>query len=132
MRQQDTTEGELKRLHRIKQRDLPTGAELGPAMLSFFKNSVQKRQTKLSAISDCFSQLIPQHLADHCALESFAGGTLKVIVDSSSHLYELKQLLLAGLQDQILLACKSCGLRRITLKHGRWYQGDGNERRIQF
>ena len=44
---------------------------------------------------------------------------LTVIVDSSAHLYELKQLLLAGLQQQLLLACKSTGLKKITLKPGR-------------
>jgi hypothetical protein len=40
---------------------------------------------------------VPELLNDHCALESFSRGTLVVIVDSSSHLYQLKTLLLAGL-----------------------------------
>ena len=45
-------------------------------------------------------------------------GTLTVHVDSSAHLYELRQLLLAGLQDQLLLACAGNGLKKITLKRG--------------
>jgi len=123
---------ELDRLHRAKHNPAPVMLSLGPEMLSFFKNSVQKRQTKFAKIGECWTHLIPETMLEHCALESFSGGTLKVIVDSSSHLYELKQLLLAGLQQQILIACKSAGLRKITLKAGRWYDGDGHDRRIQF
>jgi hypothetical protein len=125
-------DSQLKRLHRVKRRDIPTTAELGPEMLGFFKNSVQKRQTKLSAIADCWSRVIPEHLLEHCALDGFHSGILKVIVDSSPHLYELKQLLLAGLERQLTLACKSSGLRKVNLKIGRWYDGHGKDRRIRF
>lgn len=122
---------ELQRLHRFK-RPEPVGAPLGPALIHFFKADVQKRHTKLSAISERWLTLVPQTLLDHCALEGFSAGTLKVIVDSSAHLYELKQLLLSGLQQQLLIACKSSGLRKITLKPGRWYDGDGQHRKLKF
>ena len=55
-----------------------------------------------------------------------SSGQLTVLVDSSPHLYELKQLLLAGLQKQLLVACKAAGLRKIHLKLGRWYDTTGN------
>jgi hypothetical protein len=132
LREQRQQEAELKRLHRVKQHEKPVMLSLGPELLSFFKSNVQKRQTKLSAIAECWSRIVPEHLLDHCALESFHAGTLKVIVDSSPHLYDLKQLLLAGLQQQILIACKSTGLRKISLKPGRWYDGDGREKKIRF
>ncbi|HTL27983.1 MAG TPA: DciA family protein [Tepidisphaeraceae bacterium] len=122
----------LNRLWKVKHAPPEQTPALGPEMLSFFKKSVQKRQGKQAAISECWQTLVPQLLNDHCALESFHAGTLKVIVDSSSHLYELKQLLLSGLQQQLLIACKSAGLRKITLKPGRWYEGDGRERKIRF
>lgn len=128
----DPQELDLKRLHRVKQIKQPVMISLGPEMLSFFKQNVQKRQTKLGAIAECWSKLVPQQLLEHCALESFSAGTLKVIVDSSSHLYELKQLLLSGLQKQMLIACKSTGLRKISLKNGRWYVGEGANRKVQF
>jgi hypothetical protein len=123
---------ELARLHQFKQLPALTTAALGPELLDFFKNSVQKRQSKMGKISECWSRLIPETMLDHCALESFQAGTLKVVVDSSSHLYELKQLLLAGLQKQLLIACKSAGLRKIALKAGRWYDGDGADRKLRF
>ena len=76
---------------------------------------------KFGKIGDAWSQLVPELLDRHCCLESFYRGHLTVLVDSSPQLYDLKQLLLSGLQQQLLLACKSAGLRKITLKPGRWY-----------
>jgi hypothetical protein len=124
---------ELERLHRVKQSAPPPTPKLGPELISFFKHSVERRQTKLAKIAECWARLIPSTLLERCALESFHAGTLKVVVDSSAHLYEMKQLLLSGLQDQILLACKSTGLRRVTLKLGRWYVGDdARDRKVRF
>jgi hypothetical protein len=117
-------EATLRRLARVKHTEAPVSAALGPEMLAFFKHSVSRRQAKFAKIADVWGRLVPQTLADHCALESFTRGSLTVIVDSSSYLYELKQLLLAGLQQQLLLACNSAGLRKITLRPGRWYEGD--------
>lgn len=115
-------EAELKRLAQVKRFDAPQIGALGPEMVAFFQQSVQKRQTKLAKIGECFGKLVPETLIDHCSLESLNRGTLTVLVDSASHLYELKQLLLAGLQQQLTLACKSAGLKKITLKPGRWYE----------
>ena len=126
------SEVELERLGRVKRQQPSPIAAMGPQLLEFFKNGVQKRQGRLASIAQCWLQLVPEHLLEHCALESFHAGTLKVFVDSSAHLYDLKQLLLAGLQQQMLLACKSSGLRQITLKRGRWYDGEAADRRIRF
>src|SRR6187401_1755362 len=76
---------DLKRLHRVKQDPgKPAFISLGPEMLSFFKSDVQKKHTKLGAISECWTKLIPETMLEHCALEGFSAGTLKVIVHSSS------------------------------------------------
>lgn len=56
-----------------------------------------------------------------------------MLVDSSSHLYELKTLLLKGLQQQLLIACKTAGLKKINLRPGRWYEGQHpGERKVRF
>jgi len=102
-------------------------------MLNFFKCSVEKRHTKLAKIAECWDKLVPEPLGAHCALESLSRGSLVVLVDSAAHLYDLKQLLLAGLEKQLLIACKSAGLRKISLKLGRWYQGPAlADRKLQF
>ncbi len=124
---------QFRRLARVKapkRTPLPT---LGADLVSFFKQNVARRQTKFSPIAECWSQLVPQILLEHTALESLSKGTLTVLVDSSSHLFELKQLLLVSLQRQLIVACRSSGLKKIVLKQGRWYEGDSvNERRLKF
>ena len=119
---------ELTRLARVKNASTEPAELLGPEMVSFFRQSVDKRQNKFCRIAEAWASLVPPALSDHCALESFARGALVVLVDSASHLYELKQLLLAGLQQQLLLACKSAGLRKVTLKPGRWYDTEPERR----
>jgi hypothetical protein len=122
---------ELRRLQHFKQLAQHTTAALGEAMVEFFEQSVAKRQTKLGKIAECWAAIVPQTLIAHSSLESLTRGTLTVLVDTASHLYELKQLLLAGLQQQLLLACKSTGLRKINLKPGRWYDGE-EQRKPRF
>jgi hypothetical protein len=133
MRNQDDVQ--LQRLARVKQsRDAPIPS-LGPELITFFKQNIQRRQTKFAPIAECWAKLIPETLVDHTALESFHRGQLTVLVDSSSHLYDLKHLLLAGLEKQILAACRSAGLRKIALKLGRWYDVCGNgpdDRKLRF
>jgi hypothetical protein len=121
----------LQRLQRVKQSGPPAVEKLGGEMVSFFKQCVVKRQSKLGKIGEVWGTLMPLILSERCSLESLNRGSLTVIVDSSSHLYEIKQLLLAGLEKQILLACKSAGLRKIVLKPGRWYEGDV-DRKVRF
>jgi Dna[CI] antecedent, DciA len=124
---------EIHRLARVKSFQPPAAAALGEHMIDFFKQSVVRRQTKLAAIAQAWVSLVPPMFSDHCALDSYTRGALTVMVDSAAHLYELRQLLLAGLQDQLLLACKSTGLRKISLRPGRWYHGDGPaDRRVRF
>lgn len=124
---------ELSRLARVKSLPPKVTGPLGPELISFFKTSIQRRQTKLGKIADVWSQLVPALINEHCALEGLTRGTLTVLVDTASHLYELKQLLLSGLERQLLVGCGSAGLRKITLKRGRWYAGEtGDDRRVKF
>ena len=128
-------QAELTRLARVKYREPPVTAALGPELLSFFKVSVEKRNAKFGKIADAWATLVPVTLAEHSALESFSRGTLAVVVDSSSHLYELKQLLLAGLEKQLLLACGAAGLKKILLKRGAWYDASAErqgDRKLKF
>src|SRR5947209_12678592 len=100
----------LQRLQRVKQSAPPTAGKLGEEMVSFFKQSVEKRQTKLGKISQAWQELVEEGICEHCALESLHRGTLTVIVDSSAHLYQLKQILLSGVEKRLIATCKSAGL----------------------
>ena len=127
-----SAEQTLRRLARVKRKEPPPFDALGAEMVAFFKQSVERRNAKFSKIANCWTQLVPETLAEHCALESYSRGTLVVLVDSASHLYELKQLLLAGLQQQLLLVGANAGLRKINLRAGRWYdQADGDDANVR-
>ena len=123
----------LQRLQKVKQ-STPAGAgKLGGELVQFFKQSVQKRQTKLGKIAEAWQQAIEEGLCEHCSLESLHRGTLTVIVDSSAHLYQLKQVLLSGVEKRLVADCKSTGLRKVVLRPGRWYAGeDGRARTPTF
>lgn len=107
--------------------------QLGPEVVRFFRQAVDKRCRRFGLIADRWAQLVPEGIVAHTALESFNMGTLTVLVDSASHLYDLQQLLLAGLETQLVAACAMTGLRRVRLRMGRWYDGDTPaERRPRF
>lgn len=125
-------EATFARLARVKSKKHFVPPPLGPELISFFKQSVEKRQDKFGVIAQAWEVLVPKLFQEHTALDSLTRGTLTVLVDSASHLYELKQLLLAGLQKQLILACKKTGLRKIQLKPGRWYDGDPTRQSLRF
>ena len=91
---------------------------LGQEALELFESHIRKKHEKFGGLSTAWNTLVPDMLARHCSLAAFTRGTLTVNVDSSSHLYELKQLMLAGLETQLLVACRGQGLRKIALKRG--------------
>lgn len=111
----------LKRLTRHRQARHPTPRLVGEEALRFYKYYADRRKPSLVAISRICQQLIPELFHPHLCIESFQRGTLTLLIDSASHLYELRQLFLAGIERQILIAGGSHGLRRVFLKRGRWY-----------
>lgn len=118
----------LARLDRYKRRDVSVGSALGDEIVEQYHRQVEKRQSKLATLADVWCRLVPDSLLARCALESFHRGRLTVIVDSAPHLYELRQVLLAGIEAQLLLACRSAGLRKIVLKRGTWTDERGHAR----
>ena len=123
---------QLQRLQNVKQSGPKPMDKLGGELVSFFKQ-MEKRQGKLAKIAEAWQSMIEEGLCDHCALESLHRGTLTVVVDSSAHLYQLKQVLLSGVEKKLVVQCKSAGLRKIALKIGRWYEGDSAaERKVKF
>ncbi len=92
---------------------------LGDEVISIFKHDIEKRQNKFGKIGTAWIELVPETLQTYAELSALSRGTLTVIVQGASQLYTLKQAMLAGLQDQLLVACRSEGLKKIALKAGR-------------
>ena len=113
-----TETAELKRLTRWKGARPYTPHVLGEDAIKLFNGTIKRRHAKFGKLSEAWERLVPELFQQHTYLASFVRGTLVVHCDSSPHLYELKQLLLAGLQDQLLITCRGDGLKKITLKRG--------------
>lgn len=109
----------LSRLMHWKKTVHPPLDRLGDEIVSIFKTQIQTRQTKLGQIGQAWLELVPDPLQECTHLHGFTRGTLTVIVEGSSNLYLLKQAMLAGLEDQLLMACRGLGLRKIQLRLGK-------------
>ena len=125
-------EAQFIRMAKAKARTPRPAEKLGTSLVGFYKANVE-RTRKFAGIGQAWETLVPPEMLEHCCLQSYRGGILTVLVDSSPHLYRLKQLLLAGLDKQMREVCRTEGLKKITIRPGRWYAGDDpRERRIVF
>lgn len=109
----------LSRLAYWKKTLHPPVDRLGDEVVEIFKTQIEKRQTKLGMIGQAWLELVPDPLQECTHLGGFVRGTLTVIVEGSANLYLLKQAMLAGLENQLLLACRGHGLRKINLRLGK-------------
>lgn len=74
---------------------------LGQPLAVLVKHTLGKRVRQIGRLAEVWDDLIPPNLAEHTALEGFRSGTLTVIVDSSPHRFQLRQLLDGGLLGEI-------------------------------
>ena len=111
-------ERDLARLQRWKRTEYAKPAALGTEAVLCFKH-LEKRHKKFGRIGEAWLQLVPPALQDASELSTFSRGALGVVVEGGSNLYLLKQALQAGLQEQLLLACRGEGLKKIALRAGR-------------
>lgn len=118
---------ELRRLDAAKRNTRVEGESLGMEAVQLFHQQVEKRHTKLGKATEAWARVVPESLQEHACIESLLRGRLTVLVDTAPHLFQLRQLMLAGLEDQLLLACRGAGVRKISLKRGRWYDDAGND-----
>ncbi len=76
---------------------------------------------RTDSLVEALSTLLPPGLAAHCQLGGISGGSIKLLVDGASYMYEL-QLCKVELLDQLQRLCPGAGLRRIQIAmagHGR-------------
>ena len=105
---------------------------MGEPLAVLMKHTLATRVKRLGVLAAIWDEVIPLELREHTALESYARGTLTVMVDSAAHRFRLDAVLKAGLRH--VLAERFNGpLNRIKLVPGRFYSVDleGN-RRYEF
>jgi hypothetical protein len=75
----------------------PLAQPLGMLM----KHTLGKRVRQIGKMAEIWDEVVPDGILEHTALESLNRGVLTVMVDSSSHRFQLETLLRGGLQRLI-------------------------------
>jgi hypothetical protein len=107
------------RLNRLRQwRNTPARDDTMAFLKKQFKAEVEKPYKQLESVVEVWLRLVPHDLLAHARLESFSRGVLRVVVDSSAHLYELDRLLRGGLEQRIITEHRGPAFRKIQLHVG--------------
>lgn len=110
---------DLARMSRFKRTEHAMPGKIGAPILDYFKQTLEKRHKKFGCIADVWLTIVPADLQAQAELATFSRGTLGIIVEGSSTLFRMKQALLAGLEQQLVLSCRGQGLKKIVVKSGR-------------
>jgi len=92
-------------------------AKLGDVAKRFIEGIVSPRQAKFAPVAEIWCQLLPDELNRHCRIADISGGHLKVVVDSSSYLYEL-QLCSSELLKELKQRCPRARIKDIKFTVG--------------
>jgi hypothetical protein len=116
-----------------QQRQFRDGAvHVGQPLAVLMKHTLAKRVRQLASLAEIWDELVPESIREHTALESFRGGILTVIVDSTPHRFHLRTLLAGGLLKE-LQARFSGALSRVRLVPGQFSSVDvAGRRRYEF
>jgi len=70
------------------------------------------------SVAEAWNTVLPPNLRQHCRIGALTGGSLKVVADTASYMYELQLC-----KDELLLElqrlCPGAGLRRMQVGMAR-------------
>jgi hypothetical protein len=98
--------------HIKTRRGADAAVRLGDVIEEILRRRIEPRHLKLQAVRQAWDSLLPDELSRHCRPVELAGGSLKVAVDSPSHLYELR-LVSGAVLEQLRRSCSSANVRQI-------------------
>lgn len=90
---------------------------LGDVVQVVMRDQVDPRHEKLSQLNDTWGKLLPPLLAENCKIDSLTAGTLKVVANSSSYMYEMR-LCSHLLLEQIQKRCPKARVNKIKIVIG--------------
>jgi len=96
---------------------LDRAVRLGDTLSELMENRISPRYARYSSVIELWGRLLPAELSRHCKLADISEGQLKVLVDSPSHMHELRLCnseLLGELQKQ----CPKARIRKIKFVIG--------------
>lgn len=97
--------------------DRAGAVRLGDTLGELMERRITPEHARFGPVAEAWSRLLPTELGRHCRIAGMGGGRLKVLVDSSSYMYELS-LCRAELLAQLQHECPRAGLRIIKIAIG--------------
>jgi len=94
-----------------------TLVRLGDVVREVIQNQISPQQVRFSSVIELWEQIVPAELACHCKLFDLKAGTLKVMVDLPSYMYEL-ELCRPELLSELQRECPRARIRKIELAVG--------------
>ena len=116
-------DNKLQRVHQAAG-SLQRLCRLGNAVQTFMDRVVEPRQEKLGQLALAWSQLLPPELDQHSCLGNLYRGTLRVLVDDATSLYELNLLQQQGLLNELRQLCPTVSVSSLRLVRGHWLPDD--------
>jgi hypothetical protein len=90
---------------------------LGVVATEFLEERLSPRQAHFEAIIELWEQLLPPDLYRHCKIVDITGSELKVLVDSSAYMNELRWCS-SDLLEEFRQRCPRARIRTIKLTVG--------------
>jgi len=90
---------------------------LSDVVREVLQTQVSPRQARFGSVVESWQQLVPVEFACHCRLVELTAGTLKVMVDSPSYMYEM-QLCRSALLSELQRECPRARIRKIAIAVG--------------
>ena len=110
--------GQLRSIRQQRSRAKSEGAQrLGEILIELMDGQVSPQQARFGPVVELWGELLPVELACHCRITELLGGQLKVAVDSSSYMYELR-LCSAELLEELRRRCPRARIERIKIVAG--------------
>ena len=90
---------------------------LGDALSELVENQILPQQARFGPVIELWSEALPTELGRHCRIVDISRGQLKVQVDSSSYMYELR-LCCSQLLGEIQRRCPQARIQKIKIVLG--------------
>jgi predicted nucleic acid-binding Zn ribbon protein len=110
-----------KRTNRVIARQVGVKREkpqrLGDALVELMENQITPHRARFGSVAEVWEQLLPAELRQHCRIEGFKKGRLKVVAESPSYQFELR-LCSSELVKELAARCPRAKVERIEIVVG--------------
>jgi predicted nucleic acid-binding Zn ribbon protein len=102
----------LDRILTKRRRAIKCAQPLSHSLSKLMDRRIKPRHKRFGPVIELWQQLLPTELSEHSRVDGILGGQLKVLVDSPSHMHELR-LCSSQLLEQLQQYCPQARIKDI-------------------